>query len=301
MISFVVVARNDNYGGDFNQRMQIFTDVLSALCIKHQLQAELVVVEWNPPEDRERLQTAIKWDTHSFYQVRIIEVSHKLHQAYAFSDRIPLYEFIGKNVGIKRARGEYIVATNPDIIFSDEIIWWMANYKLKQSTYYRATRYDVESPILEDNVLEYCKNHIIRINSYTKPSILSLLRHPSYKRPFTNASGDFTLMSKEDWCKLSGYREMIGASSSGWLVIDGILLYSALNDGMKEIRLGEPLRIYHQEHDRKGHGNIPYSVYVDDYYKALKQNKKQLGYNNANWGLGNMELSEITIGDKCLS
>ena len=34
-ISFVVVARNDNYSGNFLDRMQVFVNVLLTLCGKH--------------------------------------------------------------------------------------------------------------------------------------------------------------------------------------------------------------------------------------------------------------------------
>ena len=45
MISFVVTARNDNYGGDFLHRMQVFVNVLLTLCEKHSLNMELVIVD----------------------------------------------------------------------------------------------------------------------------------------------------------------------------------------------------------------------------------------------------------------
>lgn len=311
MISFVVAARNDNYGGDFLQRMQLFTNTLSTLCIRHKLDTELVVVEWNPPQDRERLQTAIKWKPHKdYYKVRITEVPNEIHRQFPHSDRVPLYEFIGKNVGIRRAKGEYILATNPDIIFTDSLIAWLASNSLNFRNYYRATRYDVESPLPEfdspEELLNYCSENVVQINSYSGSShnlkqqcfylldkILWRLKHPTYDRPFTNASGDFLLMRKTYWHNLKGYLEIVGADSSGRLHIDSMMLFMALHHGLKEVRLNETLRIYHQEHHRQS-GIIPYSKKIERTYSSLSKNKN-INLNDETWGLGNIKLNEITI------
>ena len=306
-ISFVVVARNDNYCGDFTQRMQLFTDVLSSLCIKHQLKAELVVVEWNPPDDKDRLRKVIRWETHDYFQVRIIEVPYQIHKTFAHSDRVPLYEFIGKNVGIRRAKGNYILATNPDIIFSEELIEWMARNLLEYRTYYRATRYDVDSPIPPFNslqgVLGYCHSHVVKINTYEDSDkslgfyfdkLLWKLKHPMYDRPFTNASGDFLLMDRKCWHDLAGYLELIGADSHGRFLIDGMILFTALHRGFREVRLNDPLRIYHMEHERQS-GIMPYSNKVEKQYSVLEHGGKDIKRNGDNWGLGTIELPEVII------
>ena len=50
-ISFVVAARNDDYGGNFLHRMQVFVDNVMTLSSQEDLSAELMIVEWNPPAD----------------------------------------------------------------------------------------------------------------------------------------------------------------------------------------------------------------------------------------------------------
>ena len=60
-VSFVVTARNDNYGGNFLHRMQVFVNALLAQWRQHHLQAELVIVEWNPPENAKPLAEALVW------------------------------------------------------------------------------------------------------------------------------------------------------------------------------------------------------------------------------------------------
>ena len=45
-----------------------------------------------------------------------------LHRRLKYADRLPLFQMIAKNVGIRRAKGQFVLATNIDILFSDELI-----------------------------------------------------------------------------------------------------------------------------------------------------------------------------------
>jgi hypothetical protein len=60
----------------------------------------------------------------------------------------------------------------------------------------------------------------------------------------TNGSGDFTLLSREDWWSLRGYAEF-----PIWPVhIDSMFCYAAHYGGIREVVLQEPMRIFHIEH-----------------------------------------------------
>jgi hypothetical protein len=75
---------------------------------------------------------------------------------------------IGKNVGIRRARGQFVLATNIDILFSDELAQYLASRRLEHGRMYRIDRYDAmdgvpaHAPV--DKQLAYCKAHLIRVN-----------------------------------------------------------------------------------------------------------------------------------------
>ena len=315
-VSFVVVARNDNYGGNFLQRMQLFTDTLSTLCIKYKLPTELIVVEWNPPQDKERLQNAITWKIdNDYFQVKIIEVPNEIHKQFLHSERVPLYEFIGKNVGIRRAKGAYILATNPDIIFTDSLIEWLSQSIwgiVTAGCYYRATRYDVESPLpifkSMYDLFNYCSSHVVQVNNYSGSSkrntkqqcfylldkIIWRVKHPTHDRPFTNAAGDFLLMHRRHWINLRGYPELIGSDSYGRLHIDGMILFAAMYNGLREVRLHDNLRIYHQEHPRK-FDIIPYSRELENTYTSLTHGSRSIKLNDDGWGLISANLPEVMI------
>jgi hypothetical protein len=167
-LSVVVTARNDDHGGNLLRRMQIFVDAWINQAKRHQLPSELILVEWNPPPDRERLVKALRWPSDAGpCKVRIIEVPPEVHAKYYHSTALALYQMIAKNVGIRRARGEFILATNIDIVFSDELMMFLAERRLEKCRMYRIDRTDVMSDVPVngplDEQLAYCQHHVIRL------------------------------------------------------------------------------------------------------------------------------------------
>jgi hypothetical protein len=168
-LSVVASTRNDDHGGNPLYRTQLFVNGLLAQCDRHKVRAELILVEWNPPADRPRLAQALTWpETDGWCDVRIIEVPHDAHRRLEHSDRLPLFQMIAKNVAIRRARGEFVAATNIDIVLSDELMEFIAARKLRHGRMYRVDRYDVPAEIDPDwdmdRQLRFCRESAIRIN-----------------------------------------------------------------------------------------------------------------------------------------
>ena len=231
-VSFVVASRNDDYGGDLLGRMGNFITCLLDQWGRHGLDAELVVVEWNPPAQEKRLWQELPWpQRHDLGAVRFIEVPDDLHGRFENADRMPVFEYIAKNVGIRRARGEFVLATNPDILFSEELMSFLAGRRLSAGAFYRVNRYDVAGGIPSgtstQQKLEYCRRNAVRVlaqsggypartyhvrsayrvalsasKSYIK-SALTGKRRTRYL--FGHAAGDFTLMASAHWNALQGY------------------------------------------------------------------------------------------------
>jgi hypothetical protein len=305
--------------GDFLFRMQAFLSLLLSLSEKHRLAMELVIVEWNPPPGNPPLKDALKWpDSLGVSHVRIIQVPESAHRQFPHSERMGMFEFIGKNVGARRAKGEYILVTNPDILFTDQIMKFLADADLSERNYYRATRYDVQGPVPCDvppqEILEYCKQHITRINAYpssfdnrlsAKLNLYRMLydladyvtwrvKYFPFERPFTNASGDFLMMHSKHWHALRGYPQIIGADSAGYFHMDSVLVCEALFQGLKQVRLGGKSRIYHQEHPRK-RDIAPFSKEIGAAREQLLKAQRPVIFNDEMWGLGAFELPEITV------
>ncbi|MBI4534456.1 MAG: hypothetical protein HY711_10975 [Candidatus Melainabacteria bacterium] len=168
-LSIIVASRNDNHGEDLLKRMQIFVTNLLGQCKRHNLASELVVVEWNPTADKPGLLETLDWHVSDTpCAVRIVQVPAALHQTLKQSDKMPLFQMIAKNVGIRRAQGKFILSTNIDIIFNDALMHFLAKQCLAENTIYRIDRYDVHSSIpihaSVDEQLRFCANNIIRVN-----------------------------------------------------------------------------------------------------------------------------------------
>jgi hypothetical protein len=168
-LSIVVTARNDDHGGNLLRRMQAFAGGWISQARKYGIPSELIIVEWNPPPDRPRLAEVLQWPSDlGPCQVRLIEVPSELHARFAHADALPLYQMVAKNVGIRRARGEYVLATNIDILFSSELACFFAARRLQHGRMYRIDRHDAMSDVpVEASIeeqLDYCKTHLIRIN-----------------------------------------------------------------------------------------------------------------------------------------
>jgi hypothetical protein len=165
-VSVVVAARNDQHCGI--ARMQAFLNAWLAQAQRYDLPSEIVVVEWNPPPNRPRLMDALEWPAGMHpCQVRFIEVPEGVHRRFRNADVIPLHLLIAKNAGIRRARGEFVLATNPDIVFSPELMRFLAERRPERRAVYRVDRLDIWSgipnPASVDQLLVYCENHILRI------------------------------------------------------------------------------------------------------------------------------------------
>lgn len=149
-VSFVIAGRNDDYGGDFNDRLTNSISQLSYLAEKFSLPAEYVVVNYNPIPDKPPLSQAIRWPSgRKHLRIRIITVSHDIHRQQEnpqVRKPLPFYEYIAKNTGIRRARGEFICAANPDVLFHPGIIKEMSRMRLRKSCYYRTDRCDFKKP-----------------------------------------------------------------------------------------------------------------------------------------------------------
>ena len=176
-ISVIATARNDNHGGNLLGRIQVFVDAWINQAKRHNLASELILVEWNPPADKPKLAEALRWpkDTGPC-EIRIIEVPSEVHVRYQHAAALPLYQMIAKNVGIRRARGEFLLITNIDVVFSSELVDFLAKRQLENRRLYRLDRTDVDRDVPVDGTLDdqlaYCHSHVIRL--FTRDGVFPL-------------------------------------------------------------------------------------------------------------------------------
>jgi len=252
-VSIICVTRDDNYGERARERFSAF-----AKSIPSGLDWELVVVEWNPLEyDRtKRPMIDIINDLDLTYKARVITVPLSEHKRLL--SHYPVLEYWGKNIGLIHSKGEYVLFTNPDIIFQPEMFDLFKNHELNQEFMYRASRFDVDRTVLDDkDILLSCKSKVIR-------------KFVAEENP-GDAAGDFTLVHNSHAKSVGGY-------------IQSTLLYTFL-DSEFIARLRDkreltfkclPLPIYHIDHERTDKGaNLNLLNLACKYY-----NPENMGLNN---------------------
>jgi hypothetical protein len=277
-LSIVAASRNDHHAGNVLKRMRLFVSGLIAQANRHHLPVELIIVEWNPPADQLLLQYVLpKPQEGDLLALRYLIVPPAIHQRYKRSNELSLFQMIAKNVGIRRAKSEFVLCTNIDILFSDELFEILAAKNLCHDTFYRANRCDV--PDLIDpsweltQQLAWCRKNIIRRsgrNMRFRNINLDLagLRNapyltkwavnkaawglnfflPAERKQYYQADcfacGDFTLMAKKAWLDIQGYLEL----DLHALHVDTLAVLSALALGYRQEVFPPQACAYHVDH-----------------------------------------------------
>jgi hypothetical protein len=280
-LTIVATSRNDNHGKHMTQRMQLFVRGLLYQTKRVGLPVELIIVEWNPPVGKPLLKEILPHpQAGDLLHIRYLIVPPELHQGYRFADRIPLFQMIAKNVGIRRAKGQFVLCTNVDLLFSNELFDFLGKHSLMTGYFYRCNRCDIPGEIPFDlpvaQLLESVHTTIIsRIGKHhmerngsdslwqqgTNRPVglmqflhygLSYLRVPTRKNKKrsiteldTEACGDFTLMAREDWLRIKGYLELEAYS----IHIDSLGLYAAVAQDIQQIILPPAYCSYHVSHE----------------------------------------------------
>lgn len=334
LVSLVAVGRNDDYGGDFKARLQIFTYWSVHQLTKNKIQSELIFVNYNPV-DGKPIEDFIQWPTsNEWVTVRIITVppsQHKTIVSELGNKDVPVLEYVAKNIGIRRARGKFILSMNPDILISEQI--FSAFNSLERGKFYRANRldYNGNSDVnLNDELYVQLRDYVTSIwfkGSHTNVSGFSLQKykllwffknianwwkrntvhldwilkrinittyyHNMQFKYHSNACGDFMLMDRESWAKLKGYKEASYIS----LHTDSLMIIQAAFSGLTEEIFTAP--IFHRQHERRfdAHNRLTedqikvYHQYNDDVEK-MKAENRPIVYNSENWGCQSIEFAE---------
>lgn len=231
-LSIVVTGRNDDFGGDFNGRffrsLRFNHERLAEAGVSH----EFILVEWRPIEDAPYLSTLL---TAAFPelgpdQLRCYVVDPAYHDALSLNPRLQFQEFIAKNVGIRRARGTFVLTTNTDIFLSRGVVARLASRSIERGILYRATRYDLKSNSdvtrVDWAMLEDDRNY----------DAINAIRPPL----FTNASGDFLLLDQDSYHFLRGFNEIYRVAK---IHIDGNFCLKAFASVVPLLDIGYP--VYH--------------------------------------------------------
>ncbi|MCF8276214.1 MAG: hypothetical protein K9J17_05710 [Flavobacteriales bacterium] len=337
-LSIVIAIRNDDYGGEFRERLQMFVSWTVKNLKKNGISSELIFVNYNPVPYNEPIQRFISWPvSEGNVEVKVITVLPEIHEKFVTQTGVkpvPFVEYLAKNVGIRRANGDFLLVMNPDVLLSTDLFPCLMN--LRAGKYYRANRIDFSnrefeldgtgpSEQLSESAFKiWFKGQEVSIAGYDWLSYLFLWFWVSvsnkwrsstiYLRPFLdllripvyydrieyqrhcNASGDFMLMERKVWLELGGYDQISRIS----LHVDSMMVLRASEYGLKERTFFKP--IFHKEHERrfdakvsgKSDQEMAHREFRQKIEKLLKTGDARSG-NPQDWGLANYDLPVMTL------
>lgn len=169
-LSVVATSRNDEHGGNLALRMQWFLDGLAFQADRVRTPVELVLVEWNPPQDRGPLVETLRWPPReSWLSCRVITVPPAVHDRIMPQKGFGMMQMIAKNVGIRMAEAPWVLATNIDILFPDDVFDLMLS-NLDHRNLFRVDRVDVPFPFPDgactmEELLRWCADNPLRVAS----------------------------------------------------------------------------------------------------------------------------------------
>ena len=234
-LTIVVTGRNDDYRGQFARRfIQAQTFNLKQLH-QHAIPVELILVEWSPVKDRPLLADMLLRQLPASVAelARGFVVDGRYQHALSLNPRLQYLEFIAKNVGLRRATGRLLLATNTDIFFSQALVERLASNTVLDGRVYRANRIDlklgIDESTIHHNLLENPTNHVPRA--------------PIAAPLYAGAAGDFILLDRHTMTCLRGFNEVYRLARIG---VDHNFLVKAHSSGIPIEDIGAP--VYHVSH-----------------------------------------------------
>ncbi len=189
---------------------------------------EVVFVSWNTPpaiQARERrlaalLNAAVAPDVvFALYSVSPAEHRRYATQLGPDGDSVDYFEFGAKNVGLRRARGRFVLVTNVDILFSPCLVSAIADVlhsettrAVRSSSVWRAYRSDLHAPLPPEATGDDLSAALEAANqtTHTRTSSRSIAdeRMLPEHALIDEASGDFMLASRESWLRTAGFPDL---------------------------------------------------------------------------------------------
>jgi hypothetical protein len=184
-VAAVTIGRNDDYMADFRQRLHATIEWNTRHLVE-----EVVFVEWNPPADRELLSYGL---ADRFKNLRAYVVPAKIHHAINRNPNLQMLEYHAKNVGIRRARSPWVLATNGDAAVGMDTVRTLSSAPLDPEVIWTTERVDINW----------------RENEQERIDLLTSLRY-RYFIPYVDlGTGEFNLASREMWYRSRGYDESL--------------------------------------------------------------------------------------------
>jgi hypothetical protein len=267
----ILTSKNDNYGGNLHHRAIM---CLTSLIENHD---EVIFVDWRTKDNNSIIKN-IKHKLPHTKKLKSIQVSKEfLQEKYPSISRYSMIESIGRNVGIRRADGDYIISTNIDIISSP-----INHSILTEDIFYTVPRRDID------------ENYHLGFNSFNELFETIWNNRDSYqqKNKISNSSdvwslitccGDYQIGHKNVWEKMRGFEESILFGCG----IDTNVMKKA--SFFSQIKTLEEHYVFHLNHGKSSDRDDDEELAPMSDQESIIQ-KFTNTENNDNWGMSNENL-----------
>jgi hypothetical protein len=275
-ISVVVTAKNDNYGGDLKFRANL------ALNQMINVFDEVIYVDWC--SDGKSLLDELNLNfKKNLKHIRVLKKD--LEPLNPSLVEVPMIDVLGRNVGVRRAKGDFILSTNIDIIISK-----IHEKFLSKNMMYISARRDIprQLPIdflkihTEDSFLDFLIMH----KNFFKQSLSIENFNSIDKWSVIENCGDFQLASREVWDSIKGFEE----SMIYRLYADSNLIKKANLNNFQSYLVD--IDLFHIDHDRAPiviNNEPKYNDYQKDLINFTETK------NSDNWGFANYAFFEEVL------
>ena len=290
-ISAVIVSRNDNYGGHLNERA---TYAINSAIDSYD---EVFYIDWN--SEAHSLLYDIKDNLQLKGNLKHIVITPSAASMLTNYDpqAQKCCEVLARNIGIRRATGDYIVSTNIDIIQPkrQDIINLIKEKGDKSFT--TVSRREVEWDYIKEfqgGDYNFSNWNAFRDDAYKTSVPRNRLESttPGDEYSIINCCGDFQLASKEVWFKIKGFEEELIYP----LYADTNVQKKAKISGYELTGQFEP-PLFHINHGTKGWGGGGFAEGINkkanDINRAITNQNESL--NKDTWGFSNINIETETF------
>ena len=285
-LSVVLASRDDDYAGRMAERFVTAIALLAhAILLRCVADVEILVVEWNSPAERpglgpqidEALSIATSNSTCAeTVKIRRIVVPPAVHSTLESHGHVrstaPMSEFIAKNVGLRHARGKFVLAQNPDDVWSPALATFLLERRdHREDTFYTAgMRFDTALPERPTDAASALAEIVERAHDDERlaASVYAPTR-PHRPEAFEQAvaafgrlcehgddgsgaipgywdfhAGDFVLAARAQWEAVLAYPEVPWSFG-----IDSAILCKFYGAGLRNACLLPPCTVVHQFHE----------------------------------------------------
>ena len=287
-LSAVVVTRNDNYGGNLKER--------ATYCLNSAIDTydEVIYVDWNSPTHS--LLYDIKDNLITQGNLKHIVIPPEASKALTNNDPQAQLccEVLARNIGLRRASGDYIISTNIDVIAPRRDHLEKAINKFDKNTFYTISRRHTDwdqimkyhgGKLTVDNLKEFkgLRDYLIE-NSVERIHEEKVGEPSDDNYSIINCCGDFQIAPKHIWKEIRGMEEELIYC----LHTDTNIQKKAVMHGFNLKALFSPA-LFHIDHGPGGGGLLTgINKKMNDMYRAVAGQEKT--ENGENWGFSDIEI-----------